>query len=62
MPTTGSSSSERRRWEKPEALRAREGIDRATLRAWVDKGVLERAQLAPRTAVRVRYAEEEEER
>ena len=56
MPTTASSSSEppERPWEKPRAYAARKGIDLSTLRAWIDKGVLEVRRVAPRTGVRVR--------
>ncbi len=62
MPITDSSSSERaRRWEKPRAYAARAAIDAATLRQWVDKGVLEVERLAPRTGVRVRAKDEDDE-
>jgi predicted site-specific integrase-resolvase len=64
MPTTGSSSSEAARrppGAKPRVFAAREGIDLATLRQWVAKGLVERARLAPRTGVRVRYRDEDAE-
>jgi hypothetical protein len=54
----GSSSSDRRPWEKPRAFAAREGITPRLLRQWVDKGIVERRALAPRVAVRVRYRDE----
>ena len=61
MPTTASSSCEppARRWEKPRAYAAREGIDWSTLRAWMDKGVLEVRRMAPRTGVRVRAKDDD---
>lgn len=48
-----------RRWEKPRAFAAREGVSPRLLRRWIDKGIVERRQLAPRVAVRVRYREEQ---
>jgi predicted site-specific integrase-resolvase len=51
----GSSPSEARGWVKPRDLAAREQVDPRTIRRWVEKGVLERRALAPRTGVRVRY-------
>jgi predicted site-specific integrase-resolvase len=53
MPTTDSSSSERA-WVKPRELADREGVHRATIWRWVEKGLAEARRLGPRTGVRVR--------
>jgi predicted site-specific integrase-resolvase len=43
-----------RLWLKPAELAAREGVSRATVWRWIDKGLLEVARRAPATGVRVR--------
>jgi predicted site-specific integrase-resolvase len=54
MHRTDSSRSEQG-WIKPRVLAAREQVDPRTIRRWIEKGILERRALAPRTGVRVRY-------
>jgi predicted site-specific integrase-resolvase len=56
MPTGTASSSPERNWLKPRELAEREQVDPRTIRRWIEKGLLERRALAPRTGIRVRYA------
>jgi hypothetical protein len=47
-----------RPWVKPAELAAREGIDRTTVWAWADKGIVEVRRRGPRTGVRMRMRDE----
>lgn len=62
MPITGSSpSDDRRRWLKASELAAREGVHRATIWRWIEKGLVEARRLDKATGVRVRVAGREPE-
>lgn len=59
MPMDTDSSRSDRPWLKPSALAEREGVHRATVWRWVEKGLLEARRLDAKTGVRVRVAERE---
>lgn len=57
MQTDAGSSLSERPWLTPRQLAEREGVHRATIWRWVEKGLLETRRLGPKTAVRVRERE-----
>ena len=41
-------------WQTVKALAAREGVTPRQIHAWIEKGAVEKAQVAPATGARVR--------
>jgi predicted site-specific integrase-resolvase len=49
------------KWLKPRELAEQEGVSRRTVWTWAEKGIVDVRRKRPRTAVRVRMAEEDDE-
>lgn len=50
-----------REWLKPSQLAAREGVSKRTLWTWAEKGIVDVKRRAPRTGVKMRFVDDEDD-